>query len=85
MIRLLKLQKAVFAMILGIVALIIAQVMISNKSVGAKYVLGLAGFFMMVGAFLFLYPILFAKKNPDNGEEVHLRPIAKQEKDVEEI
>ncbi|TKC12164.1 isoleucyl-tRNA synthetase [Pedobacter polaris] len=86
MIKVLKLQKAVLAIILGIVALVIAQIMSSNRVTGSSYVLGLSGFLLIIGALMFLYPILFAKKVDNEGEDVELKPIAKtptEEPDLE--
>lgn len=78
MIKVLKLQKAVIAIILGVIALVIAQIMSSNRVSGSSYVLGLSGFLLVIGALLFLYPILFAKKVDTDGEQVELKPVAKE-------
>ena len=78
MIKVLKLQKAVIAIILGVIALVVAQIMSSNRVSGSSYVLGLSGFLLVIGALLFLYPILFAKKVDNEGEQVELKPIAKE-------
>lgn len=78
MIKILKLRKPIIALALGIVSLAIAQVMSEKHITGSSYVLGLSGFLLIIGALLFLYPILFAKKidNANNGEEeVELKPI----------
>jgi len=77
MIKVLKLQKAVVAIILGVVALVIAQLMSSKHVTGSSYVLGLSGFLLIIGALLFLYPIVFAKKVDKSGEDVVLKPVAK--------
>lgn len=78
MIKVLKLQKAIIAIILGIICLIVAQVMSSNRITGSSYLLGLSGFLLIIGAMLFLYPVLFAKKVNNDGDEVELKPIAKE-------
>lgn len=78
MIKVLKLQKAVIAIILGVIALVVAQIMSSNRVSGSSYVLGLSGFLLVIGALLFLYPILFAKKVDTDGEQVELKPVAKE-------
>lgn len=78
MIKTLKLRKAIIALGFGIVSLIVAQVMSEKHVAGSNYVLGLSGLLLIIGALLFLYPILFAKKvaNANNGEEeVELKPI----------
>ncbi|RYG18445.1 MAG: isoleucyl-tRNA synthetase, partial [Chitinophagaceae bacterium] len=72
MLKVLKLKKAVFVIILGILALIAAQIMSKNKVDGSAFVLGLSGAFLIIGALMFLYPILFAKKVDSEGEDVEL-------------
>ena len=78
MIKVLKLQKAVIAIILGIISLVVAQIMSSNRVTGSSYLLGLSGVLLIIGALLFLYPILFAKKVDTDGEQVELKPVAKE-------
>lgn len=78
MLKVLKLQKAVYAIILGILLLIAAQLMRENKIEGSSFVLGLAGAFFIIGALLFLYPILFAKKVDNEGKKVELTPVGKE-------
>lgn len=78
MIKVLKLQKAVIAIILGVIALVVAQIMSGNRVSGSSYVLGLSGLLLIIGALLFLYPILFAKKVDTDGEQVELKPVAKE-------
>lgn len=77
MLKVLKLQKAVYAIILGILAFIAAQIMSSNKMDGSGFVLGVSGVFLIIGALMFLYPILFAKKVAKEGDHVELQPIEK--------
>lgn len=79
MIRVLKLQKAVYAIILGILSLIIAQVMSSHRVTGSSYVLGLSGMLLIIGALLFLYPILFAKKVDKDGKKVELKAVGEEQ------
>jgi membrane protein CcdC involved in cytochrome C biogenesis len=78
MIKVLKLQKAVIAIVLGIVALIVAQIMSSQKIAGSAVVLSISGVLLIVGALMFIYPILFAKKVDSDGEKVELKPITKE-------
>ncbi len=85
MLKVLKLQKAVYIIILGILALIAAQVMSENKVNGSSFVLGISGFFLIVGALMFLYPILFAKKVDLEGEKVELQPMEKKVVDDENV
>lgn len=75
MFNVLKLHKAVYAIIIGIMALIAAQLMRKNDITGSSFVLGVSGVFLIIGALLFLYPILFAKKVDGEGENVELQPI----------
>lgn len=79
MIKVLKLQKAVYLIILGIIGLIAYKIM-ENKVESAVYVLQLSGILFFIGAIWFVYPIFFAKKV--NDEEVQLDP-EKQEKDID--
>lgn len=81
MIKDLKLTKAVIAIVLGIVALIAAKIMEENKTEGMGIVLGISGALFIIGALLFLYPIIFAKKADKDGKKVVLRPVAKEPAD----
>jgi uncharacterized membrane protein HdeD (DUF308 family) len=72
MIKVLKLQKAVIAFILGILALVAYIIMIANKIESSNYVLTLAGLLFIAGSLMAIYPILFAKK--DNKGKVELDP-----------
>lgn len=72
MIKVLKLQKAVYVIILGIMGLIAFKIMEPSNSVASVWVLKISGLLFLVGALWFLYPILFAKKV--NDEEVQLDP-----------
>jgi uncharacterized membrane protein HdeD (DUF308 family) len=85
MLKVLKLQKAVYIIILGILALIAAQIMSENKVNGSSFVLGVSGFFLIIGALMFLYPILFAKKVDLEGEKVELQPMEKKIVEEEHI
>lgn len=72
MIKILKLQKAVLVIILGVIGLIIYKIMEANKVESGIYVLKISGGLFLVGALWFLYPIFFAKKV--NDKEVQLDP-----------
>lgn len=85
MIKVLKLRKAVIAIVLGIIALIVAQIMSSKKLEGSSIVLGISGSLFIIGALLFLYPILFAKKVDNEGEKVALKPIGEEPIEDEEV
>ena len=84
MIKQLRLTKAVIIVILGIVALIVAKVMEANRMEGKTVVLGISGGLLILGALLFLYPILFAKKVDMDGKKVELQPVASQPSETEE-
>lgn len=70
MIKIMKLQKAVFAFILGVFALVAFLILNANDVEWSKYVLELSGVFLMLGALLFFYPILFARKDKDGTVEL---------------
>jgi drug/metabolite transporter superfamily protein YnfA len=72
MIKILKLQKAVILIILGIIALVVYKVLVEQKNESSKYFLEAAGVLFMVGALMFLYPILFSRK--DKAGNVELDP-----------
>ncbi|TCC93238.1 isoleucyl-tRNA synthetase [Pedobacter frigiditerrae] len=85
MIKVLRLKKGVIAIVLGIILLIVAQVMSSKHIDGSNVVLGFSGGFLILGSLIFLYPILFAKKVDNEGEEVELKPAAKEPLDGENV
>lgn len=62
MIKTLKLQKAVIAFILGILALVAYRIMNENNVDSGRYMLTLAGILFIAGALMFLYPIFSARK-----------------------
>lgn len=70
MIKVMKLQKAVIAIILGIIALVAYIIMSAQDITWSKYVLEASGLFLMLGALLFLYPILFARKDKEGCVEL---------------
>jgi uncharacterized membrane protein YtjA (UPF0391 family) len=72
MIKKLKLQKAVIVFILGIIALVVYKVMSLRELDASVYALEIAGVLFMLGALMFIYPILFARK--DKGGKVQLDP-----------
>jgi len=80
-----KLQKAVIAIILGVLALIAYLIMDANDISWSKYILEASGLFLMLGAFLFLYPILFARKDKEGCVELDPEaPLAKAPETAEE-
>lgn len=70
MVKILKLQKAVFLIILGVLALIAYKIMSMNRMDSSIYLLEASGFLFIVGALMFLYPILFGKKDKEGNIEL---------------
>lgn len=71
MIKKMKLQKAVLAMLLGVFALVAYLILNANDIEWSKYILELSGLFLMLGALLFFYPILFARKDKNGTVELN--------------
>lgn len=82
MIKILKLQNAVYVIVLGIIGLIAYKIMAAYKIESGIYVLKLSGVLFLIGALWFLYPIFFAKKV--NDTEVQLDP-EKQDDAVDSV
>jgi membrane protein CcdC involved in cytochrome C biogenesis len=78
MIKALKLKKAVIAIIFGVIALVIAQIVSDNDTKTSKILLAVSGALFIIGALLFLYPIIFARKVDNDGKKVELKPVAKE-------
>ena len=78
MLKVLKLKKAIYVIILGILALVSAQIMSENKINESKFLLGASGVLFIIGALMFLYPILFAKKLNNEEDKVELKPVGKE-------
>ncbi|WP_443945894.1 isoleucyl-tRNA synthetase [Pedobacter sp. AW1-32] len=74
MIRLLKLQNAVIVIIAGILCFVAYKVLDNSHVKGAIYLQMLAGALLIIGAFWFLYPIIFAKKDADGNAEILTDP-----------
>ena len=83
MIKLLKLQKAVFVIAAGLLSFIAYKILDANEVKGSVYFQMLAGVLIMVGALWLLYPILFAKKADKDGKKVELKPVAKDPVEAE--
>jgi len=79
MIKRLKLKKAVYLILLGILTFLAAQLLKAQNMRGADFLLGVSGACFILGALLFLYPILFAKKIGHDGKNVELQPIEEEE------
>ncbi|MFI5450976.1 isoleucyl-tRNA synthetase [Pedobacter sp. UC225_61] len=85
MINALRLRKGVIAIILGIIALIVAQIMSSKHIENSNIVLAISGVLLIVGSLVLLYPILFAKKVDNEGEVVELKPVEKEPLEGENV
>lgn len=85
MIRLLKLQKAVYLIVLGILSFVISRILYGNQSKNGIYFEMISGALLMIGALWFLYPILFAKKNNDGNVEVLIDENLADEQDNSEV
>ncbi|MCJ0741197.1 isoleucyl-tRNA synthetase [Pedobacter montanisoli] len=72
MIRKLRLNKAVWLLILGVIMMVIAV----NHTKGSKTLLAVAGILFIAGAFMLIYPVLFARKIEEKGKDiVELTPV----------
>ncbi len=71
MIKVLKLQKAVIAIIIGILSLVVYLILREQKIDSAIYFLEASGVLFILGALMFLYPILFAKKDDDGAVQLN--------------
>ncbi|GGH16645.1 MULTISPECIES: isoleucyl-tRNA synthetase [Pedobacter] len=84
MIKLLKLQKAVFVLVAGLLFFIAYKVLDANHVKGSIYLQMLAGILIIIGALWLLYPILFAKKDKDGNAEIITDPTVEVPVDEEE-
>jgi uncharacterized membrane protein HdeD (DUF308 family) len=84
MIKLLKLQKAVFILIAGVLSFIAYKILDANEVKGSIYLQMLAGVLIIIGALWLLYPILFAKKDKDGNAEIITDPTVEVPVDEED-
>ncbi|MCZ4223653.1 isoleucyl-tRNA synthetase [Pedobacter rhodius] len=84
MIKLLKLQKAVLVLILGVLSFIAYRILDAYEVSWARYMQMLAGVLVMIGALWLLFPILFAKKDNDGNAEIITDPTVEVPVDEEE-
>lgn len=63
MIKVLRLKKGVYVIILGVIALITYRIMSADDPEENMYLLQIAGVCFLLGALMFLFPIIFAKKD----------------------
>lgn len=72
MIKVLKLKKGVYAIVLGMIALVVYGLTGKGNPEEGTYLVQIAGACFLLGALLFLLPIIMAKK--DSKGEVQLDP-----------
>jgi len=84
MIKLLRLQKAVLVLILGVLTFIAYRVLAANEVSWARYLQMLSGVLVMIGAVWLLYPILFAKSDKEGNAEIITDPAVVVPAEVEE-
>lgn len=84
MIKLLKLQKAVYVIIAGLLSFIAYKILDAYEVKGSIYFQMLAGVLIMIGALWLLYPILFAKKDDEGNATIITDPSVEEPKDEEE-
>jgi len=84
MIKLLKLQKAVFVIVVGILSFIAYKILDAYEVKGSIYFEMLAGVLLIIGALWFLYPILFAKKDSEGNVEIITDPTVEVKEEDEE-
>ncbi len=65
-----KLQRAVIAIVLGVIAFIAYMMMNREHIKWSKYILELSGLFLVLGALLFLYPVLLGRKDKEGCVEL---------------
>lgn len=70
MVKVLKLQKAVIVIVLGLLLLIPYKVMSINRMDSSIYFLEASGALLIIGALMFLYPILLGKKDKEGNVEL---------------
>lgn len=75
MIKVLKIQKGLIIIILGIVAIVGYAIMIMKDLPNSQFILGVAGVLFILGSLMLLYPILIAKKNKDGVVELDQEKI----------
>jgi len=84
MIKLLKLQKAVFVLVAGLLSFIAYKILDAYEVKGSIYFQMLAGVLIIIGALWLLYPILFAKKDHDGNAEIITDPTVEVPVDEED-
>ena len=73
MIKLLKLQRPFFLIVLGVLCYV-ATFFLDAKVSNNYYLKQLSGILLMIGALWALYPILFAKRDNDGNAEIRTDP-----------
>ena len=93
MIKVLKLQKAMIAYVLGAIAAITYLFVRNDNGEQGRYLLTIAGICFMAGAIMSLYPIIFAKKtrqglvelDPEKHDEIDGEEAAAPNPAVEKV
>lgn len=70
MIKILKIQKGIWIIIIGVIAMVTYSILSVKENPYSEFVLGFAGALFILGSLMLLYPILTAKKDRDGV--VHL-------------
>lgn len=83
MFKVLKLQKALVVIILGVIALFTYIIMSQKKMPGSQYVLEASGVCLMLGGLLFLYPIFFSRKDKEGCIELDPEVPVEERAEVE--
>lgn len=65
-----KLQKAVIAVALGLIALVTYLILGPDHVEWSRYILEASGLFFMIGALLFFYPIIFSRRDKEGCVEL---------------
>lgn len=76
MIKLLKIQKGIWIILIGVLVMVAYSILLVKEHPYSQFALGLAGVLFIIGSLLLLYPILTAKKDRDGI--VHLDPNAEE-------
>jgi len=85
MIKIMKLQKAVIAILLGALLLVAYFIMSAKDISWSHYMLEVSGVLLMLGGLLFIYPIVFARKDKEGCVELDPEVVIEQPADKTEL
>lgn len=74
MIKLLKLQRPLLIIVVGILAYIASKIIAAGGNTQNYYLKEISGALLIVGACWVMYPILFAKKDNDGNAKIITDP-----------